>query len=69
MTNKTLLTKNMTFAFWNYFIPFIPSSIFEPTNMNIACNTLHVALTQKIEKKKKKKTKFVKFFSSFPFKA
>jgi len=51
MTNKTLLTKNMTFAFWNYFIPFIPSSIFEPTNMNIACNTLHVALTQKIEEK------------------
>lgn len=68
MTNKTLLTKNMTFAFWNYFIPFIPSSIFEPTNMNIACNTLHVVLTQKIEKKKEI-TKFVKFCSSFPFKA
>ncbi len=48
-----LLTKNMTFTFWNYFIPFILSSIFESTNMNIACNTLHVALTQKNEEKKK----------------
>lgn len=68
MNNKTLLTKNMTFTFWNYFIPFIPNSISKPTNMNIACNTLHVALTQKNEEKIKT-TKFVKTFSSFPFKA
>jgi hypothetical protein len=56
-----LLIKNMTFAFWNYFIPLTPNYIYDPTNMNTTCNTLHIALIKKNEEKERT-TKIVEFF-------